>query len=348
LWLEARSNGLMSAGRNVCPAGKLLTTIGNVGDGHVPCYLAFKRDCDACPLRPQCCPRMLFRKVTLDINEDARDLARASMGTPEFDKSRDERKKVEMRFAQLKTHHRFERMRLRGLSGAATSSISRQSRETSRCLRPASGGHRRIGRPHALLKRAWRPTSIKRWTPLQVTCQRTFKGLRPPQLGRIRLQSVHCACRVPVGTHTATHPPDAERLTLRTPHATGGGTRDLPGSDTILLHVMWPSTPAGCQHLAWRRRTCCFRGNEDSRPLRYLIVRGSIPHPMQSLCTLRSRCRQRSRNTRYQAGATPYLGRTLTGWIAPACAWRTYSITSSARAAAAPRLELSQRRAMAG
>ena len=32
--------------------------------------------------------------------------------------TRDERKKVEMRFAHLKTHHRFERMRLRGLSGA--------------------------------------------------------------------------------------------------------------------------------------------------------------------------------------------------------------------------------------
>ena len=40
------------------------------------------------------------------------------MGTPEFDRSRDERKKVEMRFAHLKTHHRFERMRLWGLSGA--------------------------------------------------------------------------------------------------------------------------------------------------------------------------------------------------------------------------------------
>src|SRR5215472_2141588 len=39
---------------------------------------------------------------------------------------------------------------------------------------------------------------------------------------------------------------------------------------------------------------------------------------MQSLCTLRNRCRQRPRNTRYQADATPYLGRTSTGWIAPA------------------------------
>src|SRR5205809_1146717 len=51
---------------------------------------------------------------------------------------------------------------------------------------------------------------------------------------------------------------------------------------------------------------------------------------MQSLCTLRGHCRQWPRNTRYQAGATLYLGRTCTGWIAPACGWRTHSITSSA------------------
>ena len=102
----------------VCPAGKLLTTTGNLGDDHVLRYLALKRDCEACPLKPQCCPTTPSRKVTRDVNEDARDHARALMGTPEFDKSRDERKKVEMRFAHLKTHHRFERMRLRGLSGA--------------------------------------------------------------------------------------------------------------------------------------------------------------------------------------------------------------------------------------
>ena len=52
------------------------------------------------------------------MNEEARDHARALMGTPEFEKSRDERKRVEMRFAHLKTHHRFECMRLRGLTGA--------------------------------------------------------------------------------------------------------------------------------------------------------------------------------------------------------------------------------------
>jgi transposase len=116
----SRSDFTFDRERNVyvCPAGKLLKTTGNVGNDHALRYLASKRDCDACPLKPQCCPKMRFRKITRDINEDARDCARALVGTPEFDRSRDERKKVEMRFAHLKTHHRFERMRLRGLSGA--------------------------------------------------------------------------------------------------------------------------------------------------------------------------------------------------------------------------------------
>ena len=45
-------------------------------------------------------------------------MARRLMGTKRFLRSRDERKRVEMRFAHLKTQHGFERMRLRGLSGA--------------------------------------------------------------------------------------------------------------------------------------------------------------------------------------------------------------------------------------
>ena len=40
------------------------------------------------------------------------------MRTQAFLKSRNQRKRIEMRFAHLKVHHRFERMRLRGLSGA--------------------------------------------------------------------------------------------------------------------------------------------------------------------------------------------------------------------------------------
>ena len=64
------------------------------------------------------CTRAPFRKIARDINEEARDHTRSLSGTPEYEQSRNERKKVEMRFAHLKTHHRFERMRLRGLSGA--------------------------------------------------------------------------------------------------------------------------------------------------------------------------------------------------------------------------------------
>ena len=116
----SRADFTFDSDRNlyVCPAGKLLTTTGSVGADHVVRYRARRRDCRVCPLKPLCCPNASSRKVTRDQNEEARDHARALMGTTEFATSRDERKKVEMRFAHLKTHHRFERMRLRGLSGA--------------------------------------------------------------------------------------------------------------------------------------------------------------------------------------------------------------------------------------
>lgn len=101
-----------------CPNGKPLRTTGRVHDGRTILYRASKFDCDPCPLKTKCCPNMPWRKVPRDVHEAARDQARALMGTPEFETSRDERKRVEMRFAHLKTHHRFERMRLRGLTGA--------------------------------------------------------------------------------------------------------------------------------------------------------------------------------------------------------------------------------------
>src|SRR3954454_18074658 len=40
--------------------------------------------------------------------------------------------------------------------------------------------------------------------------------------------------------------------------------------------------------------------------------------PTRSLCTLRRGRHLPRRNTCYKAGATPYLGRTFTGWAAPA------------------------------
>jgi hypothetical protein len=52
-------------------------------------------------LKPPCRPNTPSRKVTRDVHEDARDQARALAGTPRFEKSRDERRKVEMRFVHL-------------------------------------------------------------------------------------------------------------------------------------------------------------------------------------------------------------------------------------------------------
>jgi transposase len=102
----------------ICPNNKVLHTTGTVHDGNMLRYRASKFDCDVCALKMRCCPNMTARQVPRDIHEDARDTARRLMGTKRFLKSRDERKRVEMRFAHLKIHHGFERMRLRGLSGA--------------------------------------------------------------------------------------------------------------------------------------------------------------------------------------------------------------------------------------
>ena len=105
-------------GHYLCPNGKPLRTSGTVHDGRTLLYRASKRDCDVCPLRSRCCTREEARKIPRDLHEDARDVARRKMKTKAFARSRDERKRVEMRFAHLKTHHGFERLRLRGLSGA--------------------------------------------------------------------------------------------------------------------------------------------------------------------------------------------------------------------------------------
>ena len=101
----------------ICPSGRPLKTSGTVHDGRVRNYLSQPGDCRVCKLKERC-TRAPFRKVARDINEEARDHVRSLKGTSEFERSSDERKKIEMRFAHLKTHHRFERMRLRGLSGA--------------------------------------------------------------------------------------------------------------------------------------------------------------------------------------------------------------------------------------
>lgn len=110
----------------VCPAGKLLRqrqrTYRNprplADDDGMMRYRASKLDCDACELKPRCCPNTPARKVPRSIHEGARDMARAIASTDQYATSRRQRKKVEMLFAHLKRILRLDRLRLRGPLGA--------------------------------------------------------------------------------------------------------------------------------------------------------------------------------------------------------------------------------------
>src|ERR1700683_2139390 len=102
----------------VCPAGKTLTTTGTLTDDAALLYRASKYDCDACELKPRCCPNAPARKVPRSIHEQARDVARDIAKTDVYIRSRRERKKIEMLFAHLKRILRLDRLRLRGPFGA--------------------------------------------------------------------------------------------------------------------------------------------------------------------------------------------------------------------------------------
>jgi hypothetical protein len=103
----------------VCPTGKTLTTSRTlVNDGTTLLYRGNTRDCASCPLKARCCPNTPVRKVPRSIYERARDVARSLAGTAAFERSRHERKRIEMRFAHLKRILRLGRLRLRGSRGA--------------------------------------------------------------------------------------------------------------------------------------------------------------------------------------------------------------------------------------
>ena len=104
-----------------CPAGKVLTTTGTlVNDGATLLYRGSTLDCGACQFKARCCPKTPARKIPRSRHEGARDIARSLAGTPAFEQSRRERKRVEMLFAHLKRILRMGRLRLRGPSGART------------------------------------------------------------------------------------------------------------------------------------------------------------------------------------------------------------------------------------
>jgi hypothetical protein len=96
----------------------MLTTTGHIGPDHAIRYQASRSDCGACVLKPKCCPKMSFRRISRDVNEAARDVTRALAKTEAFERSCRQRKSVEMLFAHLKRILRLGRLRLRGPCGA--------------------------------------------------------------------------------------------------------------------------------------------------------------------------------------------------------------------------------------
>jgi hypothetical protein len=81
-------------------------------------YRATASDCKSCPTRQQC-TRGAKRTLSVPFDESARQETAALKNTEAFQRSRRQRKKVEMLFAHMKQHLRFSRLKLRGLAGAA-------------------------------------------------------------------------------------------------------------------------------------------------------------------------------------------------------------------------------------
>jgi transposase len=81
-------------------------------------YRSSAKDCAQCPAKQSCCPNTPIRKIARSIYESSRDVARSLASTPDYARSRRDRKKVEMLFAHLKRILKLDRLRLRGISGA--------------------------------------------------------------------------------------------------------------------------------------------------------------------------------------------------------------------------------------
>ncbi len=101
----------------VCPGRKELKTSGTVHDGTTIKYIAKRTDCTQCPLKPNCTTGR-ERRVSRDVNQEARDYTQAVMETEAYRQSSIDRKQIERLFGEAKSHLSMTRLRLRGLTGA--------------------------------------------------------------------------------------------------------------------------------------------------------------------------------------------------------------------------------------
>jgi len=124
----------------ICPGGKELKTSGTVHDGTTIKYIAKRSDCAQCPLKPKCTTGR-ERRISRDVNQEARDYTRALMETDAYKRSRSQRKKIERLFGEAKHIHALVRLRLRGLSGAKdefllTATVQNLKRLAKHAIRP--------------------------------------------------------------------------------------------------------------------------------------------------------------------------------------------------------------------
>ena len=109
-----------------CPGGKTLTTTGTIVNDNQLLYRASKYDCQACALKPRCCPKEPARNAPRSIHEGARDMARDIAKTEAYAVSRRQRKKVEMLFAQVAEYMQSERRGIEPLTFALRNPAHRQ------------------------------------------------------------------------------------------------------------------------------------------------------------------------------------------------------------------------------
>jgi transposase len=109
-----------------CPGGKRLQSRrrhfknlrSRVTKANTIIYRSSQPECRTCELKSHCCPDTTFRKIARSIHEPSRDVARDINETEGYLQSRKDRKKVEVLFAHLKRIMNFDRLRLRGITGA--------------------------------------------------------------------------------------------------------------------------------------------------------------------------------------------------------------------------------------
>jgi len=139
-----------------CPAGKALrcdwrrfkNPRTRITKADTIIYRSSERDCAGCPMKAQCCPTTLFRKIVRSIHERARDVARRIAVTDAYKQSRKDRKKVEILFAHLKRILKLDKLRLRGFSGARDefllAATAQNLRRMAKWLMPVAGNGKMI------------------------------------------------------------------------------------------------------------------------------------------------------------------------------------------------------------